>query len=237
MPNWIKSELSIFNLKPEEYTVLREIFSSKEPFQKIMPMPAILDDTKSPTPDCIYDILGMNRGGVRRIDPEFDFCACEDERAAIKAMGLEKAVHKLEKVDGLDEDDRKNAIQAVKAIEATGYANWYDWRIDNWGCKWDADSEISESSSFTEPFADPGLVVDLSTPWSPPAGIMKRLTDMYPEAVFKLRWADEDDFGNAQGMMSATAGVVTEMEIGDKEVFLKRLFQLSDDEYHEYVNP
>ena len=42
MPNWIKSELSIFNLKPEEYTVLWEIFSSKEPFQKIMPMPAIL---------------------------------------------------------------------------------------------------------------------------------------------------------------------------------------------------
>ena len=128
-------------------------------------------------------------------------------------MGLEKAVHKLEKADGLDKDDRKNAINAVRAIEASGYANWYDLCIDNWGCKWDADSEISESSAFTEPFADPDLVVDLSTPWSPPAGIMKRLTDMYPEAVFKLRWADEDDFGNAQGMMSATAGVVTEMTL------------------------
>ena len=42
MPNWIKSELSIFNLEPEECAVLKEIFSSKDPFQKIMPMPAIL---------------------------------------------------------------------------------------------------------------------------------------------------------------------------------------------------
>jgi hypothetical protein len=52
----------------------------------------------------------------------------------------------------------------IKDLESKyGASNWYDWRKNNWGCKWDANPE----DSFITHRED-GFTVDFVTPWCPP---------------------------------------------------------------------
>jgi hypothetical protein len=60
---------------------------------------------------------------------------------------------------------------------------WYDWRIDNWGTKWDIyDARCSRMDDNT-------LVLAFFTAWSPPFPIFDKLTDMGFEVT--ARYLDE----------------------------------------------
>jgi len=49
---------------------------------------------------------------------------------------------------------------------------WYDWRIENWGTKWDIyDATCDRMDANT-------LVLDFFTAWSPPIGVFHKLVDM-----------------------------------------------------------
>lgn len=50
--------------------------------------------------------------------------------------------------------------------------NWYDWRIANWGTKWE------ESSPFVIRSGDYELLVSFQTAWAPPLGIYQRLVKL-----------------------------------------------------------
>ena len=53
--------------------------------------------------------------------------------------------------------------------------NWYDWRLKNWGTKWDC-SEVSmedEDGSF--------VVYDFWTPWGTPDAWLQAIAEKYPE--------------------------------------------------------
>jgi hypothetical protein len=59
---------------------------------------------------------------------------------------------------------------ATKAlIERYGYANWYDFAVNEWGTKWDTcDGTIQEEG--------PGYIVaSFDTAWSPPIALMEKL--------------------------------------------------------------
>jgi len=47
-----------------------------------------------------------------------------------------------------------------------GYDNWYDWRVANWGCKWDVDADNLE---YTDN-GDGTAVISgwFDSPWGPP---------------------------------------------------------------------
>ena len=50
--------------------------------------------------------------------------------------------------------------------------DWYEWRLDNWGTKWDVyDSTCDRIGANT-------LQLMFSTAWSPPKGIFEKLVDM-----------------------------------------------------------
>lgn len=51
-----------------------------------------------------------------------------------------------------------------KERELYGENNWYDWRIANWGCKWDAREGHVDCNRAT-----------FITPWSPPEGWYRAL--------------------------------------------------------------
>lgn len=56
----------------------------------------------------------------------------------------------------------------------------YDWRIDNWGTKWDADSfDVNLCPDGT-------LSANFDTAWSPPIGVMTRLAERFPSLSFRL---------------------------------------------------
>ena len=83
------------------------------------------------------------------------------------------------------------------------HPGWYEWRIQNWGTKWDA--------SFSEPFgalgaeeANPELSVQalgltesdqvaiykFDTAWSPPMPVIEQASEQFPELRFTLRFAE-----------------------------------------------
>lgn len=71
-----------------------------------------------------------------------------------------------------------------KLIEKYGADNWYDWRLKNWGVKWDA-----SNSGFYKDGDD--WMISFSTPWGPPCEFMKKLSEQFPKVTFILQFADE----------------------------------------------
>ena len=58
--------------------------------------------------------------------------------------------------------------------------NWYNWRLDNWGTKWNArDIEVKDNGFIFE------------TPWDPPWGIISELMRQFPDVTFSLGAEDE----------------------------------------------
>ena len=50
--------------------------------------------------------------------------------------------------------------------EIDGFTNWYDWRVANWGCKWDVDTEGLE---FTDNGDGTAAITGwFDSPWAPP---------------------------------------------------------------------
>ena len=47
-----------------------------------------------------------------------------------------------------------------------GFDNWYDWRVSNWGCKWDVDSEGLEYTDNGDGTAS--IAGWFDSPWGPP---------------------------------------------------------------------
>ena len=61
-----------------------------------------------------------------------------------------------------------------------------EWSITNWGTKWNAYGyeEGTDYSACDE--------LTFQTAWSAPHPILRKLSEMFPEIVFKHRWTDED---------------------------------------------
>lgn len=74
---------------------------------------------------------------------------------------------------------------------------WYDWRLQNWGCKWDASDVVTDRNS------DGSVQYAFETPWSPPLPIYEKLAEQYPTLNFEWSYEEEQGWG---GTMSYEAG-------------------------------
>lgn len=72
-----------------------------------------------------------------------------------------------------------------EALQKTG--GWYEWCIDNWGTKWDANS-----SSIIEN-TNEKIEVFFETAWAPPFGWYLFVSKLYPNLTFR---ADYMETGN-----------------------------------------
>lgn len=111
MPNWCNNTITIQGptdtIKP-----LWDEAKKTGLLNAIKPMPSILDDTTSPTPDNL------------------------------------------------------DSVQKSTMIAQTGFDNWYDWRVSNWGCKWDVDTEGLEFTDNGDGTAS--IAGWFDSPWGPP---------------------------------------------------------------------
>ena len=77
------------------------------------------------------------------------------------------------------------------AIKDGKMPDWYAWRVENWGTKWDAyDTCEWEGNS-----------IKFFTAWSPPIAWLREIALKYPELSFQLDYADEG--GGFVGTMEA----------------------------------
>lgn len=88
---------------------------------------------------------------------------------------------------------------------------WYDWRLQNWGTKWDlseeeqrevADQLISESADFQATFMTAG---------SPPIEAIAALSEMFPNDQFTLDYFES-------GCWFAGTAIISQGEIDDNQV-------------------
>lgn len=69
----------------------------------------------------------------------------------------------------------KKYIGCLYAYHKTGYLTWYDWHLDKWGCKWDADVTYIESDK-TEEGKECAIYIEFQTPWCTPREALTALT-------------------------------------------------------------
>ena len=73
-------------------------------------------------------------------------------------------------------------------IKKYGYPNWYGWRRDNWGTKWNAYN--FEKGELTNQ-------IIFYTANTTPLKVYRKLTQLFPDVTFTFEWADEDKGYNA----------------------------------------
>ena len=94
--------------------------------------------------------------------------------------------------------DRDLGLRSKNNLDNFGYANWYDWCIDNWGTKWNScDIEIGLGDS-TE--------VSFSTAWSCPCLILEKFAEICEQnnVTFDGLYADENTGYNTGKFDSGT---------------------------------
>ena len=82
------------------------------------------------------------------------------------------------------------SMNAVNGVHAGGVVCWYDWRLSNWGTKWDAYDSI-----YT------GDTLQFDTAWTTPAKVWEALHAKFPDEHIEIEWADED-FGYNVGTIT-----------------------------------
>ena len=77
-----------------------------------------------------------------------------------------------------------NAKKANKNIKEHGYADWYDWQVNNWGTKWDIGPLNMEIEIIDN---EHRIYVDFGSAWSPPIGAMRKLFEKYKDRGLNIR--------------------------------------------------
>ena len=106
-------------------------------------------------------------------------------------------------------------IQGFYNLKKYGYKDWYDFCIDKWGCKWNADdTDIYES------------VISFETPWSSPDRIFTELSKHVPVRVMSC-----DEFGNFGDITDYIDGEAT-IVLDDSDAVYDYMF--NNDELYVY---
>jgi hypothetical protein len=181
MPNHVTNILTIEGNEQEVQKCLSEIKSQEEDqhidFNKINPMPKELEGTVSPVK--IISQKEYDKQEARIANNELN----ENE----KRFGLSRGITK-------EMSDR--------FIQEFGHNNWYDWKLDNWGTKWNAYDQYTSGDN----------VISFDTAWSTPSEIIQYLSVKYPKLIFNVEYADED-FGHNLGTYTYQNGEVIEQNI------------------------
>ncbi len=181
MPNHV---MNIVRISGSEESIARcseQIFKGGEfSFQNIKPMPEDLD---IPSGSMSYTAMEWMKA---------------DERTR----------RRIEKKYGLDNVEGRARMQRYAInVALYGFPTWYEWRLENWGTKWDA-YEISVIHR-----SDRAIHIAFQTAWSTPQAVIETLAGQYPDLAIDVDFADEN-MGNNCGSYSIIDGNLWE-EVGD----------------------
>ena len=169
MPNWCNNRTNITGTKEQITTILRAATVTDEhgnqeiQLANLIPMPDILDGTISPTPSGEFD---SSRYDEWVNDPT-------NEHWTVEAVEEARIKH-------------NNAVAlAARAHAETGYHNWWDWQLANWGIKWgDCDTVIHDELFTNEDQNMVNVTLVYQTPWGPFANtFFEKISEMFDVTI------------------------------------------------------
>lgn len=115
---------------------------------------------------------------------------CEN-RLQIVGGPREKILELIRKASGETPFDFENLRPTPPELLEDGNDGWYEWRVRNWGTKWNStdfnfgtEEYTDNESALLEQFTT-GMVYFM-TAWSPPIELLSYVAAQYPELSFTL---------------------------------------------------
>jgi len=152
-------------------------------FQNLYPMPQELEGTTAPPAVVTQAEIDARRA---RDDATHAPASSLDNNSHIHSYGITQETY-----------DR--------LISTYGYADWYSWRVANWGTKWGA-YEVGEWHIDINGSGYLNAMVGFQTAWAPPDAFLLNVSKNYPGVQFHMSHSDEG--GSFLGWMEIVEGVV-----------------------------
>jgi hypothetical protein len=117
-------------------------------------------------------------------------------------------------------------------MEAHGYESWYDWRVANWGTKWDISGDVQEDGSDY-------LTVGFDSAWSPPLNAYWVLEDLgfeieayyfEPGMAFCGRWTNGVDESYNIPSTAAEANIILPNDINAMFGIVESMMEWEEDD-------
>jgi hypothetical protein len=191
MPNHIQNKLVITGDADNIRRLIDTISTPNEDegtthyidFEKIIPMPEILNTTHEGS----QKTWGLAYYSIKENKPEIIQKFCH----YLTNIEEKLAKHSEEELAELYECGKT----AYEVYEKYGATSWYDWRIQNWGTKWNAYSTYVMETAYTTEY-----VIFFQTAWNGVEPIIEKLVSMFPELDFDYKYAEEDfSYNTGQG--------------------------------------
>lgn len=137
-----------------------------------------------------------------------------EARAVALKAGAQGSAEELDRAFGPPQVEQPEVpLSFEKVLPTPEGGDWYSWRLENWGTKWDAsfdgpmaaiaaaeaDVEASverlgaQDDAVASPTEEPGaesILYRFDTAGSPPASAVKALAARYPELTFALEYGE-----------------------------------------------
>ena len=111
----------------------------------------------------------------------------------------EKSDFDFEKIIPMPENIYRGDL-GVEEEKLYGKNNWYNWSIEHWGTKWNADVKSASPDSYV-----------LNTAWAPCQPVIAELAYLFPEAKIVHRY-DEESMGFCGEDIYQSGALVYQME-------------------------
>ena len=191
MPNWTQNEVTFSSAKTTNIKKIKDIFEKGCPFGQLIKEPK-------------WSTVPLNGD-----EHEMYFSK--------KPLGQKGELPIIEEIKLSD-----NEVMKSLRFKSTNKQDlrWYDWRLQNWGTKWDVPKDEIEITELNGIFNKESthaktdiegnfikghtIVIGFSTAWSPPYAIYKFIKNKwcnFNNRVTHLDWwaLDEDDQTNGEG--------------------------------------
>lgn len=188
MPNYVA------NIVRMKGIAKRPLFTKRDDeryfdFNKIIPMPESLDIECGSTQDesimyyltdrCTVPVNCLNQNAEKELYATVDIYSENwAQKVFIRTQEIAYKATKAEK-DKLF----NNGKMYIENYRNYGVTTWYDWCIKNWGVKWNTCSNKQVNDN----------TITFQTAWSAPLPVIKKLSEMYPNAIVSIMYADEDE--------------------------------------------
>ena len=131
-------------------------------------------------PNWVYNTLTINNQNQRKL------------KAIAKKLKSEESEFTFQKI-----------VPRPKELDASDA--WYDWNIQNWGCKWDASDVYAKIENNT-------LIYNFSTPWSAPLDLIYKFSKTVPDSLIEYHYEEEQGWG---GIYKFKSGIYSEEDSWD----------------------